>query len=180
MQVIETDLSGVVVLQPRLFRDDRGFFLETYNQARYAEAGITCTFVQDNHSRSTKGILRGLHYQITQPQDKLVWCLQGAIYDVAVDVRRDSPTFGKWYGVTLTSEEKNQIFVPAGFAHGFCVLSETAEVAYKCSRLYAPNDEGGIAWNDPELGIEWPLDGAPTLSGKDAALPRLADAKLPD
>ncbi|MEO1335230.1 MAG: dTDP-4-dehydrorhamnose 3,5-epimerase, partial [Myxococcota bacterium] len=133
MQVIETDLSGVVVLQPRLFRDDRGFFLETYNQARYAEAGITCTFVQDNHSRSTKGILRGLHYQITQPQDKLVWCLQGAIYDVAVDVRRDSPTFGKWYGVTLTSEEKNQIFVPAGFAHGFCVLSETAEVAYKCS-----------------------------------------------
>ncbi|MEM7678270.1 MAG: dTDP-4-dehydrorhamnose 3,5-epimerase, partial [Myxococcota bacterium] len=118
-------------------------------------------------------------YQITQPQDKLVWCLQGAIFDVAVDVRRNSATFGQWFGVTLTSEEKNQIFVPAGFAHGFCVLSETAEVAYKCSRLYAPDDEGGIAWNDPELGIEWPIDGEPSLSRKDAALPRLADAKLP-
>lgn len=179
MQVTETSLPGVVVIEPRVFSDARGFFLETFNEARYRDAGITCGFVQDNHSKSAKGILRGLHYQVTQPQDKLVWCLQGEVWDVAADVRPGSPTFGKWYGVRLTSEAKNQIFVPAGFAHGFVVLSDTAEVAYKCSRLYAPNDEGGIIWNDPDLGIEWPIDEAPTLSTKDAALPSLKNAVLP-
>lgn len=178
MQVIETSLPGVLVLKPRIFSDARGFFLETYNEARYREAGVPCTFVQDNHSRSSKGILRGLHYQVTQPQDKLVWCLQGEVWDVAVDVRKDAPTFGKWFGVRLSAEEKTQFFVPAGFAHGFCVLSETAEVAYKCSRLYAPNDEGGIIWNDPDLGIDWPTND-PILSQKDAALPSLKNATLP-
>ena len=179
MQVIETNLPGVLVVKPRVFADERGFFLETYNEARYREAGVPCTFVQDNHSRSTKGILRGLHYQITKPQDKLVWCLEGSVFDVAVDVRPGSGTFGQWYGVTLTAEEKNQIFVPAGFAHGFLVLSDTAQVAYKCSRLYAPDDEGGMIWNDPDVGIEWPYDGQPVLSKKDAALPQLKDATLP-
>ena len=178
MQVTETGLPGVLVIQPRIFSDNRGFFLETYNEARYQEAGVPCRFVQDNHSKSSKGILRGLHYQITKPQDKLVWCLQGEIWDVAVDVRPGSATFGKWHGVHLTAEAKNQIFVPAGFAHGFCVLSETAEVAYKCSRLYAKEDEGGVIWNDPDVGIQWPID-APILSDKDAQLPALKDAKLP-
>ncbi len=179
MQVVETSLPGVVVLKPRVFQDARGFFLETYNEARYQEAGVTCRFVQDNHSRSSRGILRGLHYQVTKPQDKLVWCLQGEVFDVAADVRPGSPTFGKWFGVKLTAEEKNQIFVPAGFAHGFLVLTETAEVAYKCSRLYAPEDEGGVIWNDPDLAIDWPSDDEPILSKKDAALPTLKNAVLP-
>ncbi len=178
MQVIETNLPGLVVVKPRVFQDERGFFLETYNEDRYREAGIDCGFVQDNHSKSSKGILRGLHYQITKPQDKLVWCLEGEVWDVAVDVRPGSATFGKWYGVTLTAEDKTQLFVPAGFAHGFCVLSDTAQVAYKCSRPYAPNDEGGVLWNDPDLAIDWPIT-APTLSKKDAALPPLKNAKLP-
>ena len=178
MQVIETSLPGVVVLKPRVFSDARGFFYEAYNEARYREVGIDCGFVQDNFSKSTKGILRGLHWQVSQPQDKLVWCLQGEVYDVAVDVRPGSPTFGKWCGVTLSSEEKNQIFVPAGFAHGFCVVSDTAEVTYKCSRFYAPEDEGGVIWNDPKLGIEWPI-AEPILSKKDAALPPLSEARLP-
>ena len=168
----------MLVLKPRIFSDARGFFVETYNEARYREAGVACTFVQDNHSRSSKGILRGLHYQVSKPQDKLVWCLQGEVWDVAVDVRDGSPTFGKWFGVRLSAEEKTQLFVPAGFAHGFCVLSETAEVAYKCSRLYAPNDEGGIIWNDADLGIDWPIND-PVLSKKDAVLPTLKDATLP-
>ena len=179
MQVTETSLPGVLVIQPRIFSDDRGFFLEAYNERRYQDAGVPCTFVQDNHSRSTKGILRGLHYQVNNPQDKLLWCLEGEIWDVAVDVRPGSPTFGQWHGERLTGELKNQIFVPAGFAHGFCVLSDTAEVAYKCSRLYAPNDEGGVVWNDPDLAIEWPLD-EPVLSPKDAALPQLKNATLPN
>ena len=179
MQVQQTDLPGVVVIEPRIFQDERGFFLETYNDARYREAGITCGFVQDNHSRSRKGILRGLHFQVTQPQDKLVWCLQGEVWDVAVDLRPGSATFGKWCGVTLTSDKKNQIFVPAGFAHGFVVMSETAEVMYKCSTLYKPDDESGVIWNDPELAIEWPIDFEPTLSAKDAAMPTLRNTRLP-
>lgn len=178
MNVIETELSGVKIIEPRVFRDDRGFFLETYNQARYQQAGIELTFVQDNHSRSKQGILRGLHYQVERGQGKLVWCIQGEIWDVAVDLRRGSETFGKWTAVTLSSENRRQLWVPPGFGHGFCVLSETAEVIYKCTDLYDPSDEGGVIWNDPELAIAWPVTD-PLLSPKDLALPPLAKARLP-
>ena len=178
MNVVETEIAGVHVIEPKVFGDHRGFFLETYHRKRYREAGITADFVQDNHSRSRRGILRGLHYQRRHPQGKLVWCILGAIYDVAVDLRPGSTTFGKWVGVHLSSENKKQIWIPPGFAHGFGVTSEHAEVIYKCTDLYDPADEGGIIWNDPTLAIDWPITD-PILSDKDAALPRLENAKLP-
>lgn len=166
MNVIPTELGGVIVIEPRVFRDDRGFFAETYHAERYREVGIDVSFVQDNHSRSVKDTLRGLHAQIRRPQAKLVRVLQGAILDVAVDIRRGSPTFGKWISAELSSENFRQIYVPAGFAHGFCVLSETAEVEYKCSDLYDPSSELRLLWNDRDIGVEWPTT-EPLLSEKD-------------
>lgn len=173
MRVRETDVPGVLLIEPKIFQDARGFFLETYNRARYAEAGIGCDLVQDNHSRSVKGTLRGLHFQTRRPQSKLVWVIQGEIFDVAVDIRPGSSTFGRWTAARLSSENRAQLFVPAGLAHGFCVLSETAEVIYKCGDYYDPGGEGGIIWNDPDLAIDWPIS-APILSAKDAKLPPLA------
>src|SRR5687767_8419577 len=178
MNVVESEISGVRVIEPKVYGDHRGFFLETYHKKRYREAGIAGEFVQDNHSRSKKGILRGLHYQLRHPQGKLVWCIFGAIFDVAVDLRPGSTTFGKWVGVHLSSENKKQVWVPPGFAHGFCVLSEHAEVIYKCTDFYDAADEGGIVWNDPTIAIEWPITD-PILSEKDAKLPLLEQAKLP-
>jgi len=169
---IETDLPGVLVLKPRVFRDPRGFFAETYHAHKFADLGITVTFVQDNHSRSSRGTLRGLHYQLRHPQAKLCRVIEGEVFDVAVDIRRGSPTFGKWVGVTLSAEEMNQIFIPAGFAHGFVVLSETAQFLYKCSDFYDPSAEDGIAWNDPDLNIDWKVTD-PLLSKKDSEYPTL-------
>ena len=179
MKVTEIDLSGVRVVEPKLFEDGRGYFVETYNQRRYVEAGIETTFVQDNMSRSTQGTLRGLHYQVTRPQAKLVWAVEGEIVDVVVDVRRGSPTFGAHRMIRLDGTSKRQLFVPAGFAHGFCVLSDIAVVQYKCSDFYDPQDEAGVAYDDPELGIDWPVE-SPLLSAKDRGLPTLADAVLPE
>lgn len=166
MNVIELKLAGLKLLEPRVFRDARGFFLESYNQERYAAAGIDCTFVQDNHSRSVQGTLRGLHYQAQPGQAKLLRVSSGRIFDVAVDIRPDSPTFGQWEGVYLDAEEHRQIFVPIGFAHGFCVVSETAEVLYKVSSLYDAAHECTLAWDDPELNVAWPV-AAPVLSARD-------------
>lgn len=177
----KTKLEGVTLCVPEVFRDARGFFMETYHAARYIEGGVRAVFVQDNCSRSSKGVLRGLHYQLHKPQAKLVSCLRGEIFDVAVDIRRGSPTFGQWAGAVLSEENSHQLFIPGGFAHGFCVLSEVAEISYKCSEFYDPRDDRGLRWNDPELGIAWPL-AAPVLSGKDAAQPFLkdvAEAQLP-
>ena len=168
MNVISTSLEGVLVLEPKVFHDGRGFFTETYNAERYAEAGIAVDFVQDNHSRSSHGTLRGLHAQTNRPQDKLLRVSQGAIFDVAVDIRRGSPTFGEWFGVELSAENFKQIFVPIGFAHGFCVLSDFAEVQYKCSDLYDPSGELRLRWDDPEIAVRWPISD-PVLSDKDAA-----------
>jgi dTDP-4-dehydrorhamnose 3,5-epimerase len=174
MRAIPTDLPGVIVVEPVVHRDSRGFFLETYHARRYRDAGIAATFVQDNHSRSMRGTVRGLHFQVRRPQGKLVRALFGEMYDVAVDVRRGSPTFGRWVGAHLTAENFRQIYVPPGFAHGFCILSEVGEVEYKCTELYDPEDELGIAWNDPQVGVQWPV-AEPLLSAKDKAAPRLAD-----
>ncbi len=178
MKVIPTEIPGVLILEPKVFGDERGFFLETFHAKRYADAGIPGPFVQDNYSRSVKGTLRGLHFQEPQAQGKLVQVVAGAVYDVAVDIRRGSPTFGKWVGVELSSENKRQFWVPPGFAHGFCVLSESADFQYKCTALYAPENERAIIWNDPDLAIPWPISGAPKLSAKDAAAPRLKDAPV--
>ena len=166
MEFRATDLPGVLVIMPDVFKDPRGFFFESYHAGKYAEAGIAAEFVQDCHSKSTRGILRGLHAQHRKPQGKLLRVLQGEIYDVAVDARRSSPHFGEWVGVTLCSEDHRQIYVPPGFLHGFCVVSETAEVAYKCTDVYDPGGEVTVAWNDPEIGIIWPIS-APVLSEKD-------------
>jgi dTDP-4-dehydrorhamnose 3,5-epimerase len=173
MRVIPTELPEVLLLEPVVFRDARGFFLETYHQAKYAALGLTLPFVQDNHSRSGQGTLRGLHAQRKRPQGKLVRAVRGEIWDVAVDIRRGSPTFGKWASATLSEDNFRQLWVPPGFAHGFCVLSEIAEVEYKCTALYDRDDEIGVRWDDPDLGIEWPVV-KPTLSGKDLALPLLS------
>lgn len=171
MKVLPTDLAGVVVIEPVVFRDPRGFFVETYHAARYGEAGIEAVFVQDNHSKSERGTLRGLHAQERYPQAKLVRVIEGEIWDVAVDIRLGSPTFGRHVTVTLSADDQRQIFVPAGFAHGFCVLSERAQVEYKCTDYYHPEDELRVLWSDPELAIPWPI-ATPTLSDKDrAALP---------
>ncbi|MFT7462635.1 MAG: dTDP-4-dehydrorhamnose 3,5-epimerase [Pseudohongiellaceae bacterium] len=179
---VTTDLPGVLVIEPQVHQDDRGFFFETYHAGKYAEGGVPLPFVQDNHSKSLKGTLRGLHAQWRKPQGKLVRCLDGAIWDVAVDMRKGSPTRAQWFGVELTSKNFKQIYVPPGFLHAFVVLSDTAEVEYKCTDLYDPGGELGVAWNDPEIGIEWPVD-EPLLSGKDAQAPNLADVPsemLPD
>jgi len=182
MTVRETSLPGILVIEPRVFGDARGFFLERYHAERYAEAGIGAGFAQDNHSRSSQGTLRGLHFQKSHPQGKLVEVARGAIWDVVVDLRRGSPTFGKWEGFELSDETHRQLWVPEGFAHGFCVLSEVADVLYKCTDVYRPDDEGGLAWDDPDLAIPWP-EADPLLSDKDRTYPRLRDlgpADLPD
>ncbi|NND80907.1 MAG: dTDP-4-dehydrorhamnose 3,5-epimerase [Gammaproteobacteria bacterium] len=174
MQVETTNLAGVLLVTPTVFGDDRGFFMETFNKAKAAELGLPTEFVQDNHSKSSYGVLRGLHYQSPQWQGKLVRCIRGEIFDVAVDIRNGSETFGQWYGCNLSEQNKQQLYVPPGFAHGFCVTSDIAEVVYKCTSLYAPEQEGSLLWNDPDIGIEWPLS-APLLSGKDEAGTRLND-----
>jgi len=174
MKVSETTLPGVYLIELRVFPDQRGFFQETWQATRYAEAHIPGPFVQDNHSYSTHGSLRGLHYQLKHPQGKLVWVLQGEVFDVAVDIRRGSPTFHRWVGVRLSADNFRQIYVPPGFAHGFCVLSEIADVEYKCTELYDPVDEFGVLWNDPALGISWPVH-EPLLSEKDRTALRLAE-----
>ncbi|MDX9701974.1 MAG: dTDP-4-dehydrorhamnose 3,5-epimerase [Candidatus Auribacterota bacterium] len=171
---IDTELPGVFILEPKVFHDKRGYFMEVYHETRYNEIGILPRFVQDNHSRSQKNILRGLHYQLEHAQDKLISVIRGAIFDVAVDIRRGSPTFGKWIGVELSCSNNRQLFVPKGFAHGFCVLSDNVDVLYKCSDYYSPQDEGGVLWNDPDIGIRWPVDD-PVLSPKDLAYSRLKD-----
>lgn len=174
----KTSLEGVVLCKPEVFRDDLGFFLETYHAQKYMAGGVRAVFVQDNCSRSVRGVLRGLHFQLHKPQAKLVSCTRGEIFDVAVDVRRGSPTFGRWAGCVLSEENGHQLYVPGGFAHGFCVLSEVAEIAYKCSEFCDPRDDRGVRWNDPALGVDWPVP-EPILSAKDAAQPFLKDAELP-
>lgn len=178
MKAIPTQLPEVLLIEPRVFGDSRGFFFESWNEREFERAGITAKFVQDNHSRSARGVLRGLHYQIRQPQGKLVRVLAGEIFDVAADIRRSSPNFSRWEGVRLSAESHRMLWIPAGFAHGFCVLSEFAEVLYKATDYYAPEHERCILWNDAELHIDWPLPGTPTLSAKDAAGIRLRDAEV--
>ena len=178
MKITSTRLPGVLLIEPKVFGDARGFFFESWNEREFERAGIKARFVQDNHSRSEEGVLRGLHYQVQQPQGKLIRVVQGEIFDVAADIRRSSPTFGQWHGSRLSAHAKNMLWVPVGFAHGFCVLSDFAEVLYKATDFYAPEHERSIAWNDPELRIDWPLSGAPLLSPKDAAGLRLRDAEL--
>lgn len=169
IQLIDTPLRGLKCLQPQVFRDDRGFFLESYSQRALSELGLRGVFIQDNHSRSTRGVLRGLHYQdMSAPMAKLVRCTRGAIFDVAVDLRLGSPTFSQWFGVELTEENHKQLFLPVGFAHGFAVLSEVADLQYKCTNYYAPQAEGAIRWDDADIGIGWPLQN-PVLSKRDAA-----------
>lgn len=180
MKVLQTKISDVVVLEPTVFGDDRGFFLESYNQRVFRSLGIDRTFVQDNHSRSSRGVLRGLHYQLKQPQGKLVRAIAGAIWDVAVDIRRSSPTFRQWVGEELTAENKRILWIPEGFAHGFVVLSESADVLYKASDFYAPAHERSLLWSDPELNITWPLDVEPIISSKDMAGLLLRDAPVFD
>jgi len=172
MKCIETALTGVLIIEPDLFGDSRGFFIETYNKQRYESIGIKLDFVQDNLSFSNKGVLRGLHYQKPHAQGKLVYVLQGEVWDVAVDIRHNSPDFGRWTAVTLSSENKKQFYIPPGFAHGFCVLSETALFAYKCTDLYHPECDAGIRWDDPDIGIKWPIAN-PILSEKDRKQPLL-------
>ncbi len=175
MNVIQTKLKDCVIIEPKVFGDHRGFFLETFQADRYRDmAGISLPFVQDNHSRSAKGVLRGLHFQKTKPQGKLVRVVSGEVYDVAVDIRPDSPSFGQWEGVILSEENKRQFWVPPGFAHGFVVLSDTADFEYKCTDYYDPTDEGSLIWNDPAMAITWPLD-KPTLSDKDSKAPTFAE-----
>ncbi|GAB3479486.1 dTDP-4-dehydrorhamnose 3,5-epimerase [Azotobacter salinestris] len=168
MQAIQTEIPDVFIIEPKVFGDERGFFFESFNARRFAElTGADPQFVQDNHSRSVKGVLRGLHYQIRQPQGKLVRVVAGEVWDVAVDLRRSSPTFGKWVGVTLSAENKRQLWIPEGFAHGFVVVSEAAEFLYKTTDYWAPEHERSIIWNDPTLNLPWPLEGEPSLSAKD-------------
>jgi len=174
MNVKETKLPGVLLLEPDVYEDNRGFFLETWNRKRYEDAGIRESFVQDNVSFSQKGILRGLHFQNPQSQGKLVQVLSGEVWDVAVDIRVNSPTFGQWIGEVLSMENHKQMYIPSGFAHGYCVISETALFSYKCTEFYNPTTEHSIIWNDPDLGIHWPVE-APLLSSKDADCSRLKD-----
>lgn len=174
MNVIETRIPGVRILEPKVFGDERGFFMETYNEARYKEAGLPSNFVQDNLSLSARNVLRGLHFQNPDQQGKLVYVLQGEVFDVAVDIRAGSPTFGEWEGVTLSAENKRQFWVPEGFAHGFLVTSDTALFAYKCSAPYNAKADAGVRWNDPEIGIKWPVE-EPILSEKDKNAPLLWD-----
>jgi dTDP-4-dehydrorhamnose 3,5-epimerase len=171
---IETELEGLVLIEPEVHGDERGFLVETFRAETWRELGVDAEFVQDNQSRSGRGILRGLHFQTSPGQAKLVRCLRGRIFDAVVDLRRDSPTFGRWEGHDLDDEAHRQLYIPVGFAHGFCVLSETTDVTYKLSSYYDPATEAGIAWNDPDIGVEWPLDD-PILSERDQAAPRLAE-----
>lgn len=178
-QVVVTALPGVLILEPKVFGDARGFFFESFNAQDFAQAtGCDATFVQDNHSRSAQGVLRGLHYQIQQPQGKLVRVTEGEVFDVAVDIRRASPHFGQWVGVHLSADNQRQIWVPPGFAHGFLVLSASADFLYKTTDYYAPAHERCIAWNDPSLGVDWPIQAAPLLAAKDAQAPALASAEV--
>jgi dTDP-4-dehydrorhamnose 3,5-epimerase len=172
VEVRKAELPGVLLITPPIFRDDRGFFLESFNEAAFAHVGIDAHFVQDNHSRSGKGVLRGLHYQLHHPQGKLVRVVRGSIFDVAADIRRGSPTFGKWVGVTLDDRELRSLWIPPGFAHGFCALSDGVDVAYKCTDFYTPSDERGVVWNDPLLGINWPVEN-PIVNAKDRSYPPL-------
>lgn len=173
MEVVKTPIDGVLLIKPKVWGDARGYFVETWQKTRYEEAGIKFLFVQDNHSKSSYGILRGLHFQKTFPQGKLVSVSLGSVFDVAVDIRRDSPTFGQWYGVELTQENQWQLWISPGLAHGFAVTSETAHFHYKCTELYHPEDEGSICWNDPDLNINWPISN-PVLSEKDTKAPSFA------
>ena len=175
----ETDLPGVILIEPDTFPDSRGYFYETYHIEKYQNGGLAKPFVQDNFSNSKKNVLRGLHYQITRPQAKLVSCLRGEIFDVAVDIRKDSKTFGKWTGVQLTGENKHQLFVPEGFAHGFCVLSEDADVHYKCTDIYVQEYDRGLNWEDPQFAISWPV-AKPILSEKDSVLSKLSEVDSSD
>jgi dTDP-4-dehydrorhamnose 3,5-epimerase len=176
MKFLPTELPGVILIEPQVWRDERGFFLETYQREKYAAGGIDADFVQDNHSRSVRGTLRGLHAQLARPQGKLIRVIEGEIFDVAVDVRRGSPHFGKWMGAWLTAENFQQIYVPPGFVHGFCVTSDIAQVEYKCTDIYDPTSEITVLWNDPALGIQWPdLPMAPLLSKKDQQGKSLAE-----
>ncbi len=175
MKVNQTNLEGVLHIEPKVFGDARGFFLETYNKERYMQAGFPdVDFVQDNHSRSSKGVLRGLHFQLNHPQGKLVQVVTGSVFDVAVDIRVGSPTFGQWYGCVLSEDNHHQLWIPPGFAHGFCVLSESADFVYKCTDYYRPDDEGGLLWSDPDVSIDWPVE-SPLLSDKDWMYGCLAD-----
>jgi dTDP-4-dehydrorhamnose 3,5-epimerase len=174
------DIEGLCVIEPKLFGDTRGYFMETYHYEDFKEAGFSMVFVQDNQSMSAKGVIRGLHFQKTHPQGKLVRVLNGSVYDVAVDLRRNSPTYGKYYGVILSGENKKMFYIPEGFAHGFLVLSEQAEFVYKCTDFYHPEDEGGIIWNDPDIGIDWPINSDMQLlfSEKDMKHPQLKESKF--
>jgi dTDP-4-dehydrorhamnose 3,5-epimerase len=181
LKFIKTPLEGVIVIEPKVFVDERGFFLETFREEEFKEAGITENFIQHNHSRSTRGVLRGLHYQLTQPQGKLVRVTSGKVYDVVVDIRHGSPTFGQWYGTTLDEENLKMMYVPANFAHGYVVLSDSADFIYMCTDYYHPKSEQGILWNDPKIGIEWPIAEV-ILSDKDkcnSMLDEQDDNKLP-
>ncbi|MCK0098769.1 dTDP-4-dehydrorhamnose 3,5-epimerase [Qipengyuania sp. S6317L1] len=179
MNIIETDIEGVLIIEPRVFGDERGFFMETWNEGAFKEAGLDLTFVQDNHSRSQKGVLRGLHFQNPGPQGKLVRVTNGAVFDVAVDLREGSPTFGKWAGVELTAENKRMFWVPEGFAHGFLTLADDTDFLYKCTAPYAPGSEHTLAWNDPGVGIDWPVANLdPIISEKDAKGLSLSDVPV--
>lgn len=179
MKAIPTAIPDVLLIEPKVFGDDRGFFFESFNQIAFNQAtGLEIKFVQDNHSKSARNVLRGLHYQVQQPQGKLVRVVQGEVFDVAVDIRRGSPTFGQWVGEILSADNKKQLWIPAGLAHGFLVLSDSAEFLYKTTDYYAPAHERCLAWNDPELAINWPISGAPILSAKDAAGLRMAELAL--
>ena len=174
MEFIQTEIPDVILIKPSVIKDHRGFFMESYHIEKFSMGGIDCTFVQDNHAKSIQNTLRGLHFQVNFPQAKLLRCLKGKVFDVAVDIRKNSPFYGKWVGEELSEENKYQLFIPEGFAHGYYVLSETAEITYKCSEVYHPEDEQGFRWDDPEIGIEWP-ETEPILSRKDQLLPFLKD-----
>lgn len=176
MEVVKTPIEGVLLIKPQVFGDERGYFVETWQKERYEAAGINLSFVQDNHSKSTKGILRGLHFQKQHPQGKLVMVSLGEVFDVAVDIRKGSPTFGKGFGAILNQENQNQLWIPPGMAHGFVVLSDVAHFHYKCTDFYHPGDEGSIRWNDPTIGIDWPYKEEPVLSAKDQIAPFFKDA----
>jgi dTDP-4-dehydrorhamnose 3,5-epimerase len=178
MRAMETGLPGVLLMEPKVFGDSRGFFMESWNRKTFTDLGLDLDFVQDNHSRSSQGVLRGLHYQLNQPQGKLVWVVSGAVFDVAVDLRRSSPHFGRWVGYELSAENHRMLWIPPGFGHGFLVLSESADFLYKTTAYYAPEWDRGVRWNDPAIGIQWPLEGSPLLSAKDQIQPLLKDAEV--
>ena len=178
MNYTKTEIEGVIIIEPKVFGDNRGYFMETYNEKEFKANGLNYNFVQDNQSKSKAGVLRGLHFQKNHPQAKLVRVLEGEVFDVAVDLRKNSSTYGKWVGVILSEENKKQFMIPRGFAHGFVVLSEKATFAYKCDEFYHPEDEGGIMWNDPEIGIVWPYEGELLLSEKDKKHPSFFESKI--